>query len=73
MEHCLYLDDMISIDYFPNIEKAYINYKKLHLLIRATSLDDAYCKFMNNISYYIVQEMMQEETIQQEINQDIPF
>jgi hypothetical protein len=73
MEHRLYLNEMVSIDYFPNLEKAYIQYKNLDLLISAKSLDDAHCKFMNNISYYIIQEMICEEKIQQEINEDIPF
>lgn len=74
VEHRLYMEDaIVSIDYFPNIKKACINFRRYEELIDATSLDDAYDKFKKNYMYYYVKNSIIEDHVREEITQDIPF
>ena len=73
MEECYYLNEMVSITYFPNLNKACIKYRKFHTLVDAKSLDEAYLRFKRDICYYSVQAMMIEEQIEREINHELTF
>ena len=72
VEQRLYMEDaIVNIDYFPNIKKAHIHFRRYHELIDATSLDDAYDKFKKNYMYYHAKNSLAEDQIREEVNQDV--